>query len=82
MTILQRGNEVYSTTSLSIPVKLKEEARELGINVTQTVVKALADEVERRRSDGPEVIGNAQALAIQRKKVLQDNGVNLNGRKN
>jgi post-segregation antitoxin (ccd killing protein) len=82
MRVLQRGENAFSTTSIAIPAGLKEQIQDLDVNMTQVCVKALADEVERRRSDGPEVIGNAQALAIQRKKVLQDNGVNLNGRKN
>jgi post-segregation antitoxin (ccd killing protein) len=82
MRVLQRGENAFSTTSIAIPAGLKEQIQDLDVNMTQVCVKALTDEVERRRSDGPDVMGNAGALAIQRKKVLQDNGVNLNGRKN
>ena len=51
MSLLQRGKVIYSTTSLSIPVELKEEAQALGLNMTEVFCRALEGEVTRRKGE-------------------------------
>ncbi|MCK9593691.1 MAG: type II toxin-antitoxin system CcdA family antitoxin [Methanoregula sp.] len=47
MALYQRGEKVYSATSLLLPYELKQEAKKLNINLTRTLVQALEAEVKR-----------------------------------
>ena len=53
MTLLKRGNEVYSTTCLSVPVDLKEDAQRYNINMSGVFVKALKQELQRKKEEIP-----------------------------
>ncbi|MDD5511737.1 MAG: hypothetical protein PHI12_13140 [Dehalococcoidales bacterium] len=48
--VVERKGELYSPTLIQIPVELKRQAKEHGINLTKVLVDALQDkldEVER-----------------------------------
>lgn len=46
--MLRRTDSVKRPTNLSLTAKVLDAARELGMNVSQTVDELLAEEVERR----------------------------------
>jgi len=46
-----RGDVIYAPTCLEIPHDLKVRARDLGINMSATLARALEEEITRRGRD-------------------------------
>jgi|GEM_PF-4506477 post-segregation antitoxin (ccd killing protein) len=46
-----RGDVIYAPTCLEIPHDLKVQAKELGINMSATLARALAEEIARSGRD-------------------------------
>jgi post-segregation antitoxin (ccd killing protein) len=50
MPIVRRGGTVYAQTSVQIPEKIRNEAREAGIGLSATLTDALVEKLQKNRA--------------------------------
>jgi hypothetical protein len=48
MSLTERGGQVYHTTTVNIPLNTMDQARELGISLSPTLVEALQAKIAER----------------------------------
>lgn len=52
MTVLvERSGKIWAYTTLSLPIEVRDEAKNLGINMSRVLTRALEAEIRNRKGE-------------------------------